>query len=219
MTRLPLIMSCSQGSARLSRRVSRGDATSARATRRSPEDARFLFVPLQVPDDSQMILFAGWCGGLEGFIDALAEASAALPEGWHLRLKEHPSAKRSVRARIERHIAAGARLELDNARDSFAQLEASAGVLTVNSSMGLQAMFFDKPVIVTGEAFFAFEGVAHPAGSPQELAQLLADPDALGHDGDLRARFLTWLAHDYYIDFDGKGADRLRAAWSDHEKR
>ncbi|CUX82842.1 hypothetical protein [Roseibaca calidilacus] len=169
-----------------------------------PEDARFLFVPLQVPDDSQMILFAGWCGGLEGFIDALAEASAALPEGWHLRLKEHPSAKRSVRARIERHIAAGARLELDNARDSFAQLEASAGVLTVNSSMGLQAMFFDKPVIVTGEAFFAFEGVAHPAGSPQELAQLLADPDALGHDGDLRARFLTWLAHDYYIDFDGK---------------
>ncbi len=169
-----------------------------------PEGARFLFVPLQVPDDSQMILFAGWCGGLEGFIDALAAASAALPEGWHLRLKEHPSAKRSVRAQIERHIAAGARLELDNARDSFAQIEASAGVLTVNSSMGLQAMFFGKPVIVTGEAFFAFEGVAQPAGCAQELARLLADPGALGHDGELRARFLTWLARDYYIGFDGE---------------
>lgn len=198
------------------------DTFEARVPRRSdvgqsgapiPQGARFLFVPLQVPDDSQMILFAGWCGGLEGFIDALAQASSALPEGWHLRLKEHPSAKRSVRARIERHIAAGAWLELDNARDSFAQIEASEAVLTVNSSMGLQAMFFGKPVIVTGEAFFAFEGVATPARSAQELAQLLSDPGALGFDGALRARFLTWLARDYYIGFDGAALsdpDQLR---------
>lgn len=188
------------------------EAFEARVPRRSdvgqsaeplPDGARFFFVPLQVPDDSQMILFAGWCGGLEGFIDALAAASKALPEGWHLRLKEHPSAKRSVRARIERHIATGARLELDNARDSFAQLEASAGVLTVNSSMGLQAMFFGKPVIVTGEAFFAFDGIACPARSAQQLETLLGDPDALAFDADLRARFLTWLARDYYIGFDG----------------
>ena len=34
------------------------------------------FVPLQVPDDSQMVLFAGWTGGMPGFVAAIAAAAA-----------------------------------------------------------------------------------------------------------------------------------------------
>ena len=170
----------------------------------------FVFVPLQVPDDSQMLLFSGWVGGADGFIRALAAAAGALPDGWHLRLKEHPSSKIALTAEIDAAIAAGARIVLDNATDSFAQLSASGGVLTVNSSMGLQAMFWDKPVIVTGQSLYALPGVAHHAGDLTALKAALADLPRF--DGPLRARFLTWLATAYYIPQGEDGPDRAALA-------
>ncbi len=184
--------------ARAPRRKDVGQATGAISAKE-----RFLFVPLQVPDDSQMLLFAGWCGGLSGFVDALVKASQALPEGWFLRLKEHPSSKVAMTEQITAHIKAGARMMLDNDTDSFAQIEASQGVVTVNSSMGLQAMFFDKPVVVTGQALFGFDGVATPADSFERLVEAFKSAGELSFDQGLRQRFLTWLARDYYIEFDG----------------
>jgi len=167
-------------------------------------DAPFLFVPLQVPDDSQVRLFSGWAGDLPGFIAALGRAADALPPGWHLRLKEHPSAKQPLSEII---AAAGSRLVLDNDTDSFAQLRASRGVLTLNSSMGLQAFFHDTPVIVTGRAFFALPGLADHAPSEAALTDLLARAGTLGFDAGLRDRFLTWLAREYYIPWqDGPTA-------------
>ena len=166
--------------------------------------AQFLFVPLQVPDDSQMTLFAGWCGGLAGFLEALADASQSLPEGWHLRLKEHPSSKVALTDKINALIASGARFELDNSADSFAQIAASQGVVTINSSMGLQAMFWDKPVLLTGEALYDIAGVAERVSSAEALKQAFARAGGLTFDAALRARFLTWLARDYYIGFDGE---------------
>jgi capsular polysaccharide export protein len=162
----------------------------------------FLFVPLQVPDDSQIRLFAGWVNDLPGFLDSLREASSALPPGWHLRIKEHPSARTSLAAHV-----GGPRMVLDNRTDSFALVARSRGVVTVNSSMGLQAMFRDKPVIATGRAFWVQPGLAAKADGPEALARALAAPPDF--DPDLRARFLTWLARDYYLP-DPPDADRLR---------
>ena len=186
-----------------------GAGLTARGSRRSDvgqaaagaelEAAPFLFVPLQVPDDSQMRLFAGWAGGLAGFVAALGPAARALPEGWHLRLKEHPSARAALGPEIAAAIrASGGRIRLDNATDSFAQLAASRGVLTINSSMGLQAFFHDKPVIATGAAFWAQEGLVAPAASAEALAGLLAAADRLVFDQGFRDRFMNWLDQVYY---------------------
>ena len=185
--------------ARASRRadVGQGDASAlARA-------GNFLFCPLQVPNDSQITLFSGWVGSVEGLIAALARASARLPEGWHVRLKEHPSARASLAEPLARAAAAsGGRLVVDNATDSFAQLAASRGVLTINSSMGLQAFFHDKPVLVTGEAFFAIPGLVTPAPSETALGAALADAGGLAYDPDLRAAFMNYLDRVYYPRLD-----------------
>lgn len=160
----------------------------------------FLFCPLQVPDDSQVTLFAGWCGGMAGFLAALAQAAPQLPEGWHLRLKEHPSAKTSLAPQLAPLLATG-RAVLDNDTDSFAQIAASRGVVTLNSSMGLQAFFHDKPVITLGRAFFALPGLVTPAADQPALNALFTTPDQFGHDEDLRAAFLGWLDQVYYPRF------------------
>jgi len=172
-------------------------------------EAPYLFVPLQVPDDSQITLFADWVESVPGFIRALGVASHHLPEGWHLRIKEHPSAKVPVTDLIDAQIAGGARLVRDNQTDSFAQVAGSRGVVTINSSMGLQAMLFDKPVIATGRCFWALPGLALRAEGLDALQAALAAPP--GFDADLRGRFLTWLATRYYTrgDSDAWTADAV----------
>jgi capsular polysaccharide export protein len=176
-------------------------------------DAPFLFCPLQVPDDSQVTLFAGWTGGMAGFLRALGTAARHLPPGWHLRLKEHPSARQPLAPLIAPLLASG-RVVLDNDTDSFAQLTASRGVVTLNSSMGLQAFFHDKPVVVLGRAFWSLPGVALHTANQTALNAAFADPDALTFDPAARARFMNWLDQCYYPRFAWPGGDADTAAFA-----
>ena len=50
------------------------------------------------------------------------------------------------------------RIWLDNDTDTFEQVAASRGVVTVNSSVGIQAFYFDKPVVVCGQTFWSIPG-------------------------------------------------------------
>jgi capsular polysaccharide export protein len=181
--------------ARASRRqdVGQGDAAALAGA------GRFLFCPLQVPNDSQITLFAGWVQSVEGMLAALADAARSLPEGWHVRLKEHPSARASLAEPLAAAMKrAGGRIVVDNQTDTFAQVAASGGVITINSSVGIQAFFHDKPVIVLGRAFFALPGLVTPADSAQALDRALSDPAALGFDAGLRAAFMSYLDQVYY---------------------
>ena len=170
----------------------------------------YLFCPLQVPSDSQVTLFSGWTGGMAGFLAALQQAVSHLPEGWHLRLKEHPSARQSLTDALTPLLATG-RVVVDNATDSFAQLAASQGVVTLNSSMGLQAFFYDKPVVVLGQAFFNQPGLVVQAPDQPTLNAAFAAAGTLTFDTGLRARFMNWLDQVYYPHFDGPNGPDLSA--------
>ena len=175
----------------------------------------FLFCPLQVPSDSQVTLFAGWTGGMAGFLAALAQAAPHLPPGWHLRVKEHPSAREPLTLSLAPLLATG-RVVLDNDTDSFAQLIASRGVVTLNSSMGLQGFFHDKPVVVLGRAFFARAGLVEVVSDQTQLNAAFGAAPALTFDPDLRDRFMNWLDQVYYPRFPADDpsamAEKLRQA-------
>lgn len=156
----------------------------------------FLFAPLQVPGDSQLRLFGGDFRTVEAFVGALCEAASHLPTGWHLRVKEHPSAALS----IAKHFAglSETRVVVDNVTDTFKQVAASYGIVTVNSSVGLEAMFFDKPVIAAGQCFWAIDGVAVSATTVEELCKYFANPSTVVFDYDSRDAFLGYLTQEYY---------------------
>ena len=160
----------------------------------------FLFVPLQVEGDSQLRLFGGVYRTVPDFTRMLCAASQALPDGWHLRLKEHPSGQPCAAAIIAGFPGAhpGARVVLDNVTDTFTQVAASKGVITINSSVGLEAAWFDKPVVACGQAFWALDGVALQAPDAATLTALLAAPDQLAFDPAARAALLTYLDRVYY---------------------
>jgi capsular polysaccharide export protein len=151
----------------------------------------YIFCPLQVPGDSQITVFGDWIQSVDSMIENLAVASAALPEGWHLRIKEHPSAGVSFSDRIAQ--IAGQRVILDNATNTLDQIENAQAVLTVNSSVGFESIFFDKPVIVLGKAFYDLEGVVIKATSCDHLARMLSRPEKFQFDARLRDFFMSYI--------------------------
>ena len=57
-----------------------------------PMEKPFIFVPLQVPGDSQLRLNGGAFKTVEAFVAAILHAARSCPEEWQVRIKEHPSA-------------------------------------------------------------------------------------------------------------------------------
>jgi capsular polysaccharide export protein len=129
-----------------------------------------------------------------------------LPSGWHFRLKEHPSAKAALgQVLADAQAVAGGRLIVDNDNDTFVQVRASRGVVTINSSVGLQAFFFDKPVMVLGRALYGLPGLVDLIQSETGLRLALPNVAALSFDPALRDAFMTYLAEVYYLKVTDAG--------------
>ncbi|WP_376872900.1 capsular biosynthesis protein [Albirhodobacter sp. R86504] len=157
----------------------------------------FLFAPLQYPGDSQLRIFGGAYRTVTQFVEGLIAASSALPEGWHIRIKEHPSAPQTATDGLTR-LCAGTRVILDNTTDTFAQVRAAQAVVTVNSSVGLEAMLLEKPVIACGECFWAIETIAHHAADTEALATHFKHPQTLTFSAENRDVYLRFLTQTYY---------------------
>lgn len=177
-------------------RQRKAKASSTGATATPPLSEPFLFVPLQTPGDSQLRLFGGEFKTVENFISAITNAAQHLPEGWHIRIKEHPTSPTSFAERII--ATAPDRVFLDNTNDTFSQVAASRGVVTVNSSVGLEAMFYEKPVVACGECFWAINDVAIQAKTTADLTKLFKSANEWSFDPTARAAFLTFLDKAYY---------------------
>ena len=156
------------------------------------QNETYIFCPLQVPGDSQLTVYGGWCDTVEKTIEFLKNSSAMLPKGVHFRLKEHPRADIRFTTLIKEMETE--KFKLDNASDTFELVKNSAGVLTVNSSVGLEALFFDRPVATLGHAFFTMDGIVSKISSPTDLANYIEEILAGEFSSKARIAFLDYLS-------------------------
>lgn len=157
----------------------------------------FVFVPLQVPGDSQLVTFGGAYRAVEDFVGILVRAVDALPEGWHLRLKHHPSSAQRFDGLVPADLK-GWRVIFDDEADTFDLVQRSRAVLTVNSSVGLESFFFDKPVLAGGEAFWNFAPLGHPVPDLPALREAFSQIEAVTFDLDVRDAFMNYLVQVYF---------------------
>ena len=160
------------------------------------QNETYIFCPLQVPGDSQLTVYGGWCDTVEKTIEFLKNSSNMLPKGVHFRLKEHPSADIRFTTWIKEMETE--QFKLDNASDTFELVKNSAGVLTVNSSVGLEALFFDRPVGTLGQAFYAMEGIVSKISSPSDLANWIEEILASEVSSEARIAFLDYLSEVHF---------------------
>jgi capsular polysaccharide export protein len=159
----------------------------------------YIFVALQVPNDSQLRIFGGSFHTVEQYVSAIIEAAQGLPSGWHIRIKEHPTAPARL-LEVFPELNRSSRVFLDNQTDTYTQVEKSKAIFTINSSVGLQSFLYDKPVVVSGECFWGLETITTPAKTKPALFEVIQSVDTLSFDVIHRNAFMNFLVEDYFLD-------------------
>jgi len=157
---------------------------------------KYIFVPFQVDVDSQIALYSPWIKSMEALFEVLEKLTRYLPEGWAFVLKEHPD--RIVDYSHIRTRADGKKLIFANGNDSVELMKNASALLTINSSMGVQGLLFDYPVITVGQSCYSFPGLAEHAENLAESIELIKQIDRLPVDREARVRFIAYT-HKHYL--------------------
>lgn len=174
----------------------------------------YLFVPLQVQTDAQIRCFGGLIKSITQLVQVVNDYAKCLPPGWTIRIKEHPSS--SIPYRLRELITNTDRVIVDNKTDTVRLIRGSSGVVTINSSVGIEALFFEKPILVLGQAFYGFEGVANIVNYLEEVADVFSNPARkMTFDPTAVSAFLNYLCCDYYpeISIGNDNSVSIDAAW------
>jgi hypothetical protein len=158
----------------------------------------YIFIPLQLSDDLNLLLNSSFRSPLE-FLERVLPP--LLAQGLRVVIKGHPAAEsRPTNLIAETHALryAGALQGvtlLDRASSSQVTLNAIGGakyVLTINSSLGFEALLMGKRSILCGKAAYDIEGRLYRG------TEDLADLDSLPWDQDWVDRLTTFLCRYYY---------------------
>jgi capsular polysaccharide export protein len=152
----------------------------------------FVFAPLQVPSDTQIMLHGRAVGSHAEFLGILRELVPLLPANMALAVKPHPSSpyrEAYLRDTIGKNILVASDYET---RDL---LERCAAIVTVNSTVGVDGFLFDKPIIALGNAPWIKPALALQGNTASGIAAALANLPKF--DRALRMRFLAHWYHAY----------------------
>jgi len=143
------------------------EAARARVARSlySPEGERpFLYFPLHVTGDYKIRRLRPHCADQEAI---LGEVAAALPPEVELVVKEHPmSIGRNPIAMLRRLSRIPNVRLVDPHTSSLRLLSRAEGVVTISSTVGLEALLFERPVLTLGRPFYSGYGVTLDLDSP-----------------------------------------------------
>ncbi|GEK55946.1 capsular biosynthesis protein [Pseudoalteromonas espejiana] len=158
---------------------------------------RYIFVPFQVPHDTQIASFSPWIDSMEMLYDEVVTAVRALndPE-LKVVFKEHPSWHKHYRDLYNKDPIA----LFANGNKTCELIERAEAVITINSTVGLEALQLNKRVITVGQACYNIEGLVKHASTSKELAMQVDDVvKGWQFNPLLRDKFFCYLKHIYSV--------------------
>ena len=164
----------------------------------------FILVPLQVSSDSQISLGSHYAG-MEPFIEEMIASFAAHGRREDLLAFKHHPRDRGYNhyGRLIKHLARSHgiadRVLYFHDGPLGPLLKQARAVVTINSTVGLQALYHARPTKVLGRTFYNLPGLT----DQQPLHRFWVDPQ--GSDRSLFRRFYTHLIQTTQINgnFDG----------------
>jgi capsular polysaccharide export protein len=167
---------------------------------------KVIFIPGQVPDDANILnsLFI-----FKSFYELVSFVSNNLCNNWLILYKPHPKYR-------EDHISCRSNLIVvdGNIHDL---IDISDIVLTFSSNIGLEAIIYEKPVIVAGRPHYSGKGLTIDLQTKEDLRNALTRAQEFKYDNLKRLNFLYYIIFEYLIDINDKGRllKRLREAKKD----
>lgn len=121
------------------------------------DDRPFVYFPLHVTDDYKIKRIIPHAVDQASLIEQVADA---LPSGYDVVLKEHPMSVGRNSVALLRRLRKRHNVKLVNAFTSTHELiERSQAVVVIGSTVGLEALLYDKPVLTMGDPYYAGYGV------------------------------------------------------------
>ncbi|KIM04012.1 MAG: hypothetical protein KN64_09965 [Sulfurovum sp. AS07-7] len=154
----------------------------------------YIFVPFQVAYDTQIIQHTPWIKDMFEFFTLIENLSKKLEIAFVI--KEHPSDRvsdyRSLHQKQSDKI-------IFSTESTQILIENAQAILTINSSVAIESLLFNKKVIVLGEAFFAIDKIVKIANSQEVIFDILKNLQSWEVEKDVIKKFLLYLYVDYLI--------------------
>jgi hypothetical protein len=171
------------------------EAVRARVARLAYSDLEpgrpYVYFPLHDTEDYKIKRVIPQFADQTPVVEGLA---AALPRGYDLVLKEHPASVGQNRLELLRRLSRSENVRLVSPRTSSHDLIRNAdAVAVISSTVGLEALLYEKPVLTLGRPFYSGFGVTVDIESVAELPDAVPEVLALRPAPDRIDSFL-WAA-------------------------
>jgi len=156
---------------------------------------KYIFVPFQVNFDSQVIINSPRVNSMEVFYDFLLNAIESI-EGKDVIfiIKEHPSDARVYCELHNKHPRI--KFTNNNTEDLIRNAQA---IITLNSSVGIEAAMLEKKVIVLGNACYAIDGMMLNVTSENELVEVINSLAEWQPNLEITRSFFSYLSNEYCL--------------------
>ena len=165
---------------------------------------RYIFVPFQVHDDTQVLIHSPWVSAMEQFYEVLEASLPSLDSNISIVIKEHPSDTVTYPGLYNRNQ----RIVFANGNDTQTLIESACAVITLNSTVGVESLLLGKPVVTLGNAFYNIKGVATHVIDQTSLNDVMQNIASLYRDESLIESFLFYLHENYLIGGWSKSYDK-----------
>jgi capsular polysaccharide export protein len=191
--------------------------TNALADLKPHGQGKYFLAVLQVASDAQVAVHSPYQSVAEFIVDTVRSFALHGPSDAVLVVKHHPMDRgysdytRLVNELTHTHQLAG-RLRYIHDQHLPTLLEHAQGVVTINSTVGLSALFHGTPVITLGDAVYDMAGLTCQVG----LEAFWRDPQAHKPDAELHAKFRNYVtAHtqingSFYVELPESDAAGVR---------
>ena len=163
---------------------------------------KYIFIPFQVNSDSQITLFSPWIPHMRVLFDVIKNAAEHIDtENLHFIFKLHPADNEEytdLKAELPKNFHF-----IENIPTSTLIQHAHA-VITINSTVGLESLIFNKKVIVLGQAFYNMKHLTLQASNSKSLAAKIDQVNDWIYNEPLRIAFLHYLFNQYAVPCDWK---------------
>ncbi|HVV58630.1 MAG TPA: hypothetical protein VHC45_09725 [Gaiellaceae bacterium] len=149
----------------------------------------FVYFPLHVTDDYKIRKVIPHCVDQVSILEQVADA---LPPGHDLVLKEHPMSVGRNSIRLLRRLRTRPNVRLVEPHTSSHDLIRRAEAITViSSTVGIEALLYDKPVLTIGQPFYSGYGTTLDVDSFAEIRAKVPELLRFRPDPELIVRFLA----------------------------
>jgi Capsule polysaccharide biosynthesis protein len=162
----------------------------------APKRRPYVYFPLHVTDDYKIKKIIPHCYDQASIVEQIADA---LPAGYDLVLKEHPMSIGRNSVRLLRRLRKRANVHLVSPfTNTHDLIRGSEAVAVISSTVGLEALLYDKPVLTLGEPFYSGYGITLDLRSFAEIREGVPALLRFRPDPEQIRRFLHAAMHRCY---------------------